>query len=87
MEKLKYKKEGNFLVMLCLSLVFFQSCSSYGDWELPVYDGELNWEQITNKAAWDKRLDYEVTVLNNELYLVGGYNPGNCSEDPYFEDV
>ncbi|NJN77664.1 MAG: hypothetical protein HC803_04485 [Saprospiraceae bacterium] len=97
MKKLVYKKEGgnknqlmmksNFLMLLCLSFLVLQSCSSYGDWELTAYDGELNWEQITKKAEWDKRLDHEVAVLNDELYLVGGYNPGKVIGDPYFEDV
>lgn len=86
MENLFYKKR-NFLVVCCLSIFFFQSCSSIGDWELTDYDGELTWEQITKKAEWDKRLDHEVAVLNDELYLVGGYNPGKFSGDPYFEDV
>ena len=82
MENLKTK-----LVVMLLTLTTLQSCSSYGDWELTTYDGSLNWEQITSKAAWGKRLDHDVSVLNDELYIVGGYNPGNFSEDPYYEDV
>ena len=75
------------LMMLCLFLLIFSSCSKLSDWTLTEYDGNLDWEQITKKAEWDKRLDHEVAVLNDELYLVGGYNPGKVKGDPYYEDV
>lgn len=85
--KLKKFSEINNLFIYCLLILVLYSCSKLGDWELPEYDGNLNWEQLTKSAEWNKRLDHEVTVLNDELYLVGGYNPGNFSGDPYFEDV
>ncbi|MFK7947961.1 MAG: hypothetical protein AB8G11_10240 [Saprospiraceae bacterium] len=82
------KNQKLHLLMIAFILPFiFQSCSSLGDWELEPYEGELTWEQITKKAAWDNRLDLEVAVLNDELYLAGGYNPGAFGTDPYYEDV
>lgn len=79
--------QKKYFLIPCLILLLLQSCSKISDWELAEYDGELNWTEITDKAEWDKRLDHEVAVLNDELYLVGGYNPGVVSGDPYFEDV
>jgi len=87
MENLIHKHSTILAVLLCSTLFFIQSCTSIGDWELTAYDGELNWEQVTKKAAWGKRLDHDVAVFNDELYIAGGYNHGNFSEDPYFEDV
>lgn len=77
----------SFFVILCCSFLILQSCGKLEEFALNEYDGVLNWQQITKKAEWDKRLDHEVAVLNDELYLVGGYNPGQFDGDPYFEDV
>jgi hypothetical protein len=81
-----FARKSSFLI-ICLFLLVLQSCSKYSDWELIEYDGDLTWEQITTKAEWSKRLDHEVAILNDELYLAGGYNPGKVIGDPYLEDV
>ena len=78
---------GRFLVILCLAFFVLQSCGNLEEHALNEYDGALNWQQITKKAEWNKRWDHEVAVLNDELYLVGGYNQGQFNGDPYFEDV
>lgn len=79
--------QKKYFLIPCLIFLLLQSCSKVSDWKLAEYDGELNWQEITKKAEWDKRLDHEVAVLNDELYLVGGYNSGVISGDPYYEDV
>jgi hypothetical protein len=77
-----------FLIITPIIFIFL-SCekSSLKKYQLTAYDGQLTWEQMTPKAEWDNRLDHEVSVLNDELFLAGGYNPGMINGDPYFEDV
>ena len=84
---LPFNINGRFLIIVCISFIVLQSCGKLEEFALNEYDGALNWQQITKKAEWDKRLDHEVAILNDELYLAGGYNPGQFNGDPYFEDV
>ena len=87
MENLTMKQNVKQLIPLLLSVFLLSACSSLGDYEFSDYDGELIWEEVTSKAAWGKRLGHDVAVLNDELYIAGGYNQGSFRKDPYYEDV
>lgn len=82
-----YKK----IIALSFGVLLLSSISSckrisWDDYKLTDYDGDLLWEQVTEKAAWDNRYDHESVVFNDHIWIIGGYNPGN-SGDSYFEDI
>lgn len=72
-----------------LLLIALVSCKpqSYSDYALPEYDGALSWTEVNSKAEWSKRYDHKVVVFDNQMWLLGGYTPGNVRGDSYFEDV
>lgn len=82
-------KSNNYIItiIVLIFILTLSSCEKVEEWKLTEYDGALNWEQITKKADWENRLDPEVAILNDKLYLIGGYNPGVVVGDPYYEDV
>lgn len=57
------------------------------EYELPEYDGQLKWTQVTEKADWPKRFDHAAVAFNDKLWVFGGYNPGQVSGDTYYEDI
>jgi hypothetical protein len=72
-----------------LFLALFAACKpiSYDEHELPAYDGSLIWDRVTKSADWPKRYDHKAVVFQDELWVLGGYTPGNVKGDSYFEDV
>ena len=71
--------------ILLLLLFFVISCKwqSYKDNAFPVYDGALLWTQIINHAEWNERYDHEAIAFNNNLWVLGGYNPGQIQGDTF----
>lgn len=60
---------------------------SFEDWEIPPYDGDFSWTKVTAHAQWKDRLDFAAVAFQDKLWVFGGYNPGERSKDPYYEDV
>ncbi|MFH0759902.1 MAG: hypothetical protein V2A67_00190 [Bacteroidota bacterium] len=59
----------------------------FDEYEIPPYDGDFNWTQVTADAQWKNRLDMAAVAYQNKLWIFGGYNPGTMKGDPYYEDV
>lgn len=60
---------------------------TYEEFELPPYDGDFIWTQVTPEAQWPVRLDFAAVGYKSKLWIFGGYNPGARKGDPYYEDV
>ena len=80
---------SSILFTLLVTVVINTSCEriSFKEYNPDPYDGTLKWERIIKNAAWSNRYDHQVTVFNNNLWLAGGYNPGQVKGDTYYEDV
>jgi hypothetical protein len=64
------------LAIICITI--FSSCEriTFEDYALIEYDGQLTWQLETEEADWPDRIDPEVVVFQNKLWVMGGYNPG-----------
>jgi len=60
---------------------------SYEEHSVKPYDGVLTFERQTKKAEWKNRFDHAAVAYNDQLWIVGGYNPGEMKGDTYYEDV
>lgn len=88
MKSWKHRYLNNSLGVVAL-LFLFASCEriTFEEYQLTPYDGELVWTEVVKKAEWKKRYDHDATVLNNKIFICGGYNPGLVKGDTYLEDV
>jgi hypothetical protein len=78
-----------FSNLIFLLLILLPGCElmTYDEFELPPYDGNLTWTQVTPAAQWPERLDFAAVAFDNRLWVMGGYNAGVRKGDPYYEDV
>jgi hypothetical protein len=78
-----------FIWGLPLLILLLQACEweSYRDYRVQPYDGVFTWTQVSKKAGWSNRLDHSALWYKDRLWVIGGYNPGKVSGDPYMEDV
>ena len=77
-------------LLVGLLVVFLLSgceLESYEDYRTPTYDGEFTWTEVTPKAQWCNRWDHSALYFDGSLWVMGGYNLGEISKDPYLEDV
>ncbi|HBB93089.1 MAG TPA: hypothetical protein DC042_15590 [Bacteroidales bacterium] len=60
---------------------------SFEDYEIPPYDGDFTWTKVTGNAQWCNRQDLAAVAYQDKLWVLGGFNPGQVTGDPYQEDV
>jgi len=79
----------NVAILLILSVFVMTGCEfqSYEKFGIDPYDGDLTFNQVTKKAAWENRFDHASLAYDGKLWIMGGYNPGEVTGDTYYEDV
>lgn len=87
--KLKTLFKHSYVSLAIICITIFSSCEriTFEDYALIEYDGQLTWQLETEEADWPDRIDPEVVVFQNKLWVMGGYNPGEMKGDSYYEDV
>ena len=76
-----------FLPAAFILLLISCEYTSLEEYAHPAYDGQLNWTEVTKKAAWPERYDHAALAFDNKLWIFGGYNPGQVRGDTYYEDI
>ena len=81
-------KRGSKIIMFVLT-VFLAGCEfiSFEEYEIPPYDGDFTWTQVTDNAQWSNRMDFPAVAYKDKLWVFGGYFSGVTKGDPYHEDV
>jgi len=77
------------ILIVAISLTLLSACEkqAWRNYQMPDYDGEFIFTEVTQNAKWTKRWDMSTAIFNNQMWIFGGYNPGLHGEDSYLEDV
>ncbi|NCB01748.1 MAG: hypothetical protein EOM67_06225 [Spirochaetia bacterium] len=90
---LKKTKKLGAIILVASFFLLSTGCDgplfqSYSQFELPAYDGDLSWSLVKGDAPWSNRYDHAVVAFDDNLWVLGGYSPGNRgNNDSYMEDV